>query len=49
MNSGDWIEHMSALEYANGAWSIYMHQQGAAHISDEAEAIAEEEDAIALI
>ncbi len=49
MNSGDWIEHMSALEYANGAWSIYMHQQGAARITDEAEAIAEEEDALALI
>lgn len=25
MNSGDWIEHMSALEYADGRWSLYMH------------------------
>lgn len=27
MNSGDWIEHLSALEYANGRWSIYMHEE----------------------
>jgi UDP-2,3-diacylglucosamine pyrophosphatase LpxH len=25
LNSGDWIENLSALEYANGKWSIYMH------------------------
>lgn len=23
LNSGDWIENLSALEYANGEWSIY--------------------------
>jgi len=44
MNSGDWIEHMSALEYADGAWSIYMHKAGAALIADEEEALAEEEE-----
>lgn len=27
MNSGDWIEHMSALEYANGRWELYMHAE----------------------
>jgi UDP-2,3-diacylglucosamine pyrophosphatase LpxH len=27
MNSGDWIEHMSALEYANGAWRLYVHEE----------------------
>lgn len=26
MNSGDWIEHMSALEYTDGRWSLYMHE-----------------------
>jgi UDP-2,3-diacylglucosamine pyrophosphatase LpxH len=26
MNSGDWIEHMSALEYADGQWRIHYHQ-----------------------
>jgi UDP-2,3-diacylglucosamine pyrophosphatase LpxH len=23
LNSGDWVENLSALEYANGEWSIY--------------------------
>lgn len=26
MNSGDWIEHMSALEYTDGKWSVYLHK-----------------------
>lgn len=26
MNSGDWIEHMSALEYSGGNWKLYMHE-----------------------
>jgi UDP-2,3-diacylglucosamine pyrophosphatase LpxH len=25
LNSGDWIENLSALEYNNGEWSIYFH------------------------
>lgn len=25
LNSGDWVENLSALEYANGAWRIYHH------------------------
>jgi UDP-2,3-diacylglucosamine pyrophosphatase LpxH len=25
LNSGDWIENLSALEYANGKWRIYNH------------------------
>ncbi len=25
MNSGDWIEHMSALEFVDGKWSMYTH------------------------
>ena len=25
LNSGDWIENLSALEYQNGAWSIYKY------------------------
>lgn len=27
LNSGDWIENMSALEYVDGAWSLYIHPQ----------------------
>ncbi len=26
LNSGDWVENMSALEYNNGQWQIYRHQ-----------------------
>ncbi len=26
LNSGDWVENLSALEYADGEWSIYQHQ-----------------------
>ncbi len=25
MNSGDWVEHLSALEYKDGKWSVYQH------------------------
>lgn len=35
MNSGDWIEHMSALEYVNGRWRLYMHEEG--HPEEEME------------
>lgn len=27
MNSGDWIEHMSALEFVDGKWSLYVHDE----------------------
>ncbi len=26
LNSGDWIENMSALEYTNGRWGLYLHE-----------------------
>tara|TARA_B100000575_G_scaffold222309_1_gene182715 strand:+ start:2731 stop:3570 length:840 start_codon:yes stop_codon:yes gene_type:complete len=27
MNSGDWLESLSSLEYVNNKWSIYMHER----------------------
>ena len=27
MNSGDWLESLSSLEYAENKWSIYMHKR----------------------
>ncbi|MBL7782691.1 MAG: UDP-2,3-diacylglucosamine diphosphatase [Saprospiraceae bacterium] len=27
MNSGDWVEHLTALEFAQGAWSIYQYDE----------------------
>lgn len=29
MNSGDWIEHMSALELVDGHWHLYLHDEKA--------------------
>jgi UDP-2,3-diacylglucosamine pyrophosphatase LpxH len=26
MNSGDWVEHMTALEYENKSWRLYEYQ-----------------------
>jgi hypothetical protein len=26
LNSGDWIENLSALEYNKGRWSLYLHE-----------------------
>lgn len=27
MNSGDWIENLTSLEYSNGSWSLYHYQE----------------------
>ncbi|MEI7500136.1 MAG: hypothetical protein WCK84_06760 [Bacteroidota bacterium] len=27
MNSGDWIENLSALEYHQGSWRIYLYRE----------------------
>ena len=27
LNSGDWIENLTALEYNNGEWTLYHHEQ----------------------
>jgi len=27
LNSGDWVENLTALEYANGAWELYKYQE----------------------
>jgi UDP-2,3-diacylglucosamine pyrophosphatase LpxH len=41
MNSGDWVENLSALEYAGGEWKIYRFNE-----ADKAEMIQEIEDEI---
>ncbi len=41
LNSGDWIENLTALEYVRGEWSIYRYQE-------QTDEIAEEEDFKAL-
>ncbi len=40
LNSGDWVENLSALEFHNGEWSIYRHHEHRQHHPD----FSEEED-----
>lgn len=42
LNSGDWIENLTALEYANGQWTIYKYSD-AEFEKEEAEALEENE------
>lgn len=42
LNSGDWIENLTALEYANGEWTIYKYSD-AEFEKEEAEALEENE------
>lgn len=36
LNSGDWIEHLSALEYYDGAWHLYLHERDALRTAPDA-------------
>ena len=40
LNSGDWVEHCTALEYQNGNWNLHRHEM----IESEPENNEEEED-----
>ena len=40
LNSGDWIENLTALEYAGGEWRIYKHDDA---LYEEEESVTEEE------
>jgi len=42
LNSGDWIENLTALEYANGEWTIYKYSD-AEFKKEEAEELKENE------
>jgi UDP-2,3-diacylglucosamine pyrophosphatase LpxH len=35
LNSGDWIENLSALEYNHGEWTLHLHPDGDETSSDE--------------
>jgi len=37
MNSGDWVENLSALEYANGKWTLSSHPSTQPDDDDEDE------------
>ena len=35
LNSGDWIENLTALEYVNSAWSLYKFDESLTEIIDD--------------
>ena len=35
LNSGDWVENLTALEYENNQWSIYQHSDNPATVLEE--------------
>jgi UDP-2,3-diacylglucosamine pyrophosphatase LpxH len=37
LNSGDWVEHMTALEYENKSWRLYEYQPDDYPVSDQTE------------
>lgn len=37
LNSGDWIENLTALEYVDSTWSIYQHQEQTESFSENEE------------
>lgn len=43
LNSGDWIENLSSLEYHRGEWSLYRYEDDAA-LQQQKEAVAEPEE-----
>ena len=44
LNSGDWIENLTALEYVNNEWSIYRFNENEMNLNNKESSIAEEDD-----
>jgi UDP-2,3-diacylglucosamine pyrophosphatase LpxH len=44
LNSGDWIENLTSLEYVNNEWSIYRFTENEIEIDKKESAISEEDD-----
>ena len=40
LNSGDWVESLTALEYADGAWTLYRHDPAVAVSEETREAVS---------
>lgn len=34
LNSGDWVENLTSIEYHNGQWSLYKYKQEAEAVSE---------------
>ena len=44
LNSGDWVENLSSLEYNNGGWSIYNHGGEERQFTEENDEMADQFD-----
>ncbi len=44
LNSGDWIENLTALEYNNERWQLYTHGEETPHLRPESDLNISEED-----
>jgi UDP-2,3-diacylglucosamine pyrophosphatase LpxH len=44
MNSGDWIENLTALEYCDSVWTIYRHDESQKNSEDEADELSDDYD-----
>lgn len=49
LNSGDWVESLTALEYHKGKWGIYKYQPDAHDLSSETEDILDNQDLEAML
>ena len=49
MNSGDWIENLTALEYNNGNWEIYQYDENKMQIPKSDARIFKEENRIPIL
>jgi len=47
LNSGDWIENLTALEYREGAWRIFRYREHEAELEGESEKALDPEDDLA--
>lgn len=46
MNSGDWVEHLTALEFSNGKWSMYKYDETEFDVVNPRLQVAEKESNI---
>ena len=49
LNSGDWIEHLTALEYDNGVWSLMEYEKQNVPVNADDDSVNTEIDPVALL
>ena len=49
LNSGDWIEHLTALEYDNGIWSLMEYEKQNVPVTADDDSVNTEIDPVALL